>query len=277
MKDHGLQRAIEAAGGVGALARALGIAQPSVSNWRRVPSERVLAVESLTGVQRQVLRPDLYPNEAIIVPAAAPDIDETDLARAQHYRLLAHLLRRAPDEALLARIAGLKGDATELGLALIALADAAEPARADAVASEFFALFVGVGRGEVLPYASYYLTGFLHERPLARVRSDLAALGIERSPGDFEPEDHAATLFEVMAGLADGTFAAEAASQRAFFERHLRPWAGRLCLDIALAPSARFYRSAAQLGRVFIDIETEGFAIDGQDERGLRKGGQHGA
>jgi TorA maturation chaperone TorD len=256
MRDGGLQQAIEAAGGVGQLARALGIAQPSVSNWARVPAERVLAVESATGVPRSALRPDLYPDSG--TPDAA---DEVDAARAWHHRLLGSLLRRAPDEATLRRLAALKGDGTPLGMALIELAEAAAATTADEASREYFALFVGVGRSEVLPYASYYLTGFLHERPLARVREDLAALGLARAEGDFEPEDHLGTLLDVVAGLADGTFEAAEAEQARFFGRHVAPWAGRFFSDLEAAESARFYRAVARLGMRFIHIETEAFAI----------------
>ena len=259
MKDVSLRRAIEAAGGVGALARALGISQPSVSNWQRVPAERVIAVESLTGVARSELRPDLYPGEPILLPQTP--IDELDQARAIHYLLIAKLLRSAPDAAFLARLARIEGDASEIGLALGALAEAAGGASAETVAGEFFALFVGVGRSEVMPYGSYYLSGFLHERPLARVREDLLELGIERAAGDFEPEDHIGTLFEVMAGMADGTFEATPERQRAFFSRHIEPWAARFFADLGNAPSAAFYRALARLGRAFVTIEAEGFTI----------------
>src|SRR5215203_4492892 len=183
-REGGLDAAIRAAGGVGALARALGISQPSVSNWSRVPAERVLAVESLTGVPRSTLRPDLYPSDP---PAeGALEIDEVDRLRAHEYALLAALLARAPNRDLLARVAALNGDATPLGLAHIALAEAAASVDPDAVSREYFDLFVGVGRGELLPYASYYLTGFLYERPLARVREDLERLGVEAAEGQSE-------------------------------------------------------------------------------------------
>jgi len=125
--------------------------------------------------------------------------DEVDAARAGEYAVLALLLARAPDAVLLARIAKLHGDATPLGVAHASLAQAAAGGIAETIAREFFDLFIGVGRGELLPYGSYYLTGFLNERPLARLREDLQALGIERVEGQCEPEDHAAILCEVMA------------------------------------------------------------------------------
>ncbi len=261
MKDPGLQRAIEAAGGVGALARALGIAQPSVSNWSRVPAERVIAVEAATGVPRGDLRPDLYPADPAQAADAPREVHEVDLARARLYLLLGRLIRRAPDAAFLADLSALKGDATEIGMALVELSAAAAASNADRIAREYFALFVGVGRGELLPYASFYLAGFLNERPLARVREDLARLGIERVEGDFEPEDNAGTLFEIMAGLADGTFATDEAEERRFFERHLSPWIGRFFADLEQAGSADFYRSVARLGRAFTTLEAEGYAL----------------
>lgn len=261
-REGGLEAAIRAAGGVGALARALGISQPSVSNWSRIPAERVLAVESLTGVPRTALRPDLYPADE---PAEdGREVDEIDRLRAHEYALLAALLARAPDRDLLTRVAALRGDASPLGLAHIALADAAAAADPDAVSREYFDLFVGLARGEFLPYGSYYLTGFLHERPLARVREDLQRIGVEVVEGQSEPEDHIAILCEVMAGLADGRFDAEPGDERRFFERHLKPWAARLFADLETARTARFYRAVGAVGRLFMDIEAEAFAMEEQ-------------
>jgi TorA maturation chaperone TorD len=192
---------------------------------------------------------------------SAPD-RETDAGRAGLYALLATLLARPADAALLARLGGLGADGTALGDALAALAGAAREAEADAVAREFHDLFIGLGRGELLPYASFYLTGFLHERPLAKLRGDLAALGIERADGVAEPEDHIATLCEVMAGLIDGSLGDGAPEQdRRFFERHLRPWAERFFADLEQAQAARFHRAVGTLGRTFIGIETEAFAL----------------
>jgi len=257
VRDAGLERAIDAAGGVAQLARKIGIAQPSVSNWNRVPAQRVIAVEGATGVSREVLRPDLYSE-----PAAPDDaVDPTDAARAQEYALLATLLASAPSAALLEQIAQLKDNTTALGRAHADLADAASIAVATEVEREYFDLFVGLGRGELLPYASYYLTGFLNERPLSRLRDDLAALGIERVESNFEPEDHAATLCEIMAGLAAGRFPASAEMQRRFYEKHVAPWMGRLFADMETAASAKFYRSVGSLGRLFLKIETEAFTF----------------
>ena len=132
----------------------------------------------------------------------------------------------------------------------------------DELSREFFDLFIGVGRGELLPYASYYLTGFLNERPLARVREDLDGLGIERAEGHHDPEDHLAILCEVMAGLAAGRFEAERGAERRFFERHLKPWAARFFADLETARHARFYRPVGTIGRLFMEIEAQAFAMD---------------
>ncbi|WGR97059.1 molecular chaperone TorD family protein [Bradyrhizobium sp. ISRA443] len=257
MRDAGLERAIDAAGGVAQLARKIGIAQPSVSNWNRVPAQRVIAVEGATGISRKVLRPDLY-SEPVVTDDS---VDPIDADRAREYALLATLLSSAPPAALLEQIAQLNGDATPLGRAHATLADAASIAATFEVEREYFDLFVGLGRGELLPYASYYLTGFLNERPLSRLRDDLAALGIERVENSYEPEDHAATLCEVMAGFASGRFRASQQAERAFFERHLSCWMGRLFADMEKAEGARFYRSVGTLGRVFLEIESKAFTF----------------
>jgi TorA maturation chaperone TorD len=257
MRDTGLDEAIRAAGGVGALARKIGISQPSVSNWSRIPAERVIAIEAATGIDRSVLRPDLYSERH---PNAA-DLDEVDAARAQEYMLLAALLARAPDQTLLDRLATLRGDASPLGVAHAALAEAASRTTAECAEREYFNLFIGLGRGELLPYGSYYQSGFLYERPLARLREQLGKLGIERADGESEPEDHAAILCEVMAGLIDGRLAAAAGADRELFEKHLSPWIGRFFADLEQAEAAEFYRNVGMLGRLFVDIETEAFAL----------------
>jgi TorA maturation chaperone TorD len=217
----------------------------------------VLSVEEATGVSRAILRPDLYGKQ----PAASGALDEVDAARAQEYALLSLLLARAPDAALLARLAELRADGSPLGLAHAALAEAASRADVERVEREYFDLFIGLGRGELLPYGSYYLSGFLHERPLARLRAHLSRLGIERAAGQAEPEDHAAILCEIMAGLANGRFPAPAGADRELFEQHLAPWIGRFFADLERAEAADFYRRIGTLGRVFVDIETEAFAL----------------
>jgi TorA maturation chaperone TorD len=256
MREPGLSEAIRAAGGVGELARQIGISQPSVSNWLRVPAERVVSVEAVTGVDRAVLRPDLYGENKM-----AGDFDEIDAARAQEYALIAALLMRAPDAKLLANLSELRGDASPLGLAHIALAEAASQTKVEQVEREFFDLFIGIGRGELLPYGSYYLTGYLHERPLARLREDLAKIGIARAEGVMEPEDHVGILCEIMSGLANRRLPAPLDSDRLIFDRHMAPWIGRFFDDLEQAASADFYRRLGTLGRSFMDIEAEAFEL----------------
>jgi TorA maturation chaperone TorD len=260
MRDAGLEQAIRAAGGVASLARATGIAQPSVSAWSRIPAERVLAVEALTRVHRFILRPDLYgPSEGQV--SSKSEVDEIDQLRAAEYDLLSVLLGKAPDADTLLRVAALKGDTSDLGMAHKELAAAAAAADDRAVSKEFFNLFIGLGRGDLLPYASYYLTGFLHERPLARVREDMDVLGIERTGSSREPEDHIAALLEVMAGLARSDFGADFTEQARFFERHLKPWASRMFADLEISQSANFYRAVGRVGRVFMELESEAFTL----------------
>jgi TorA maturation chaperone TorD len=257
MRDRGLEEAVRAVGSVSELARQIGISQPSVSNWTRVPAERVLIVEAATGVDRKVLRPDLYAENN----AAPAPVDEVSAARAQEYALLASLLVRAPSSQLLKRLSTLRGDPSPLGVAHAALAQAASETAVERAEREYFDLFIGIGRGEVLPYASYYLTGFLHERPLARLRGDLGALGIERAEGNSEPEDHAATLCEIMAGIVGGMLPAPEGTDQQIFEKHLSPWIGQFFADLEQAESARLYRSVGALGRTFMEIETQAFSL----------------
>ena len=255
MRDVGLDEAVRAAGGVSELARKIGIAQPSVSNWTRIPAERVLVIEEITGVDRKVLRPDLYSEQN------SRETDEVAAARAREYALLAAMLAHAPDARLMQKLATLRGDATPLGVAHAALAQAASETTIERVEREYFDLFIGLGRGELLPYGSYYLTGFLHERPLARLRADLAPLGIERAEGNLEPEDHAATLCEIMAGIVSGKLPAPEGADQQIFEKHLAPWIGRFFADLERAEAAHLYRHVGTLGRVFMDIESQAFAL----------------
>jgi TorA maturation chaperone TorD len=194
--------------------------------------------------------------------ARKSDVDTTaeDCLRAQHYGFLARMLAAAPSAEILKEVAAIKGDDTVLGQAYGALARAAAVTSAKEVDREYFELFIGVGRGELLPYTSFYLTGFLNERPLADLRADLARLGIARAEGRHEPEDHIALLFEVMADMAHGEIAGD---QAAFFDRHIGPWAARFFDDLAVAPSAKFYRPLAEIGRLFMDIEARAFSLSG--------------
>lgn len=182
--------------------------------------------------------------------------DGLDRERAALFALLGRLLSEAPGPALLARLRGLDGDGrTPVGKALSGLAAAAGATDAEAAEREHFRLFIGVGRGELMPYASWYVTGFLHDRPLAELRAALRRLGVERAPGVSDPEDHVAFACDAMAGLLDGRFAGGPDAAADFFARHLRPWAARFFADLEKAEAARFYRAVGTLGRVAIEIE----------------------
>lgn len=194
-----------------------------------------------------------------------PQIAEEDRLRADLYDFLGALLAAPPDSALIRQTAKLEGDGTDLGKAIQALSRLAGVASAKSVESEFTALFIGVGRGELLPYCSYYLTGFLNEKPLATLRRDMARLGIARAPNVFEPEDNIASLFEIMAGLITGRFndTADVAEQKAFFDRHIGPWAGHFFTDLEGAKSSVFYAPVGAVGRVFMEVEAEAFRLAG--------------
>jgi TorA maturation chaperone TorD len=187
--------------------------------------------------------------------------DDVDRARAQEYALLATLLSRSPDAEMLARLALVRGDASLLGAAHAALAEVAAKANMENVKVEYFDLFDGLGRSRFLPYASYYLTGSLYGRPLARLREALHRLGIERAEHHSEPEDHAAILCEIMARLAGGEIPAPAEAEREIFEKHLAPWIGRFFTDLEHTDSAAFYACVGAVGRTFVAIETEAFTL----------------
>ena len=183
--------------------------------------------------------------------------------RASAYGLVAALLRSPPDEALLSKVAqlsGVEGGPDELSLSMSMLGLAARTSEAEAVNDEFHDLFIGLGRGELMPYASWYLTGFLLEKPLGLLRDDLARLGIERDPSVREPEDHVAALCEVMLMLITDGAGFEAESR--FFETHMAPWCGRFFSDLSVAGAAVFYRNLGRFGAAFIELETRYFSIE---------------
>ena len=197
-------------------------------------------------------------HDTAVPGALAPE----DVMRADLYDLLAALLRAAPDASMLAALAALEGDDTELGRAVGALARIASAANEAEAAREYHDLFVGVGRGELVPYGSYYLTGFLNEKPLGLLRRDMARLGIEREAHVREPEDHAGALMEMMAGLVRGTLGSGAGSA-AFFAAHVEPWAGHFFADLERAKGSRLYAPVGTIGRHFMAIEADARAMDG--------------
>lgn len=197
--------------------------------------------------------------------SAAEDIKiaSEDRLRADLYNFLGLMLSGPPDQLLLDQCAGLSGDDSDLGQAISGLARVAKASRPKKVESEFNALFVGLGRGELLPYASYYLTGFLNEKPLATLRTDMAVRGITRAPNVFEPEDNIASLMEVMGGMIVGRFAVPASldDQKTFFNKHIAPWAGHFFADLEGAKNSVLYASLGSVGKAFMEIEREAFRL----------------
>lgn len=178
--------------------------------------------------------------------------------RASAYALLAALLRAAPDPTLLQHLRTLSpagdDDLDELGQAMAALAAASAAPDLALLEQEYNNLFIGVGRGEIVPYGSWYLTGFLMEQPLSELRDDLRALGFERSESTREPEDHAAAIFEVFSVMISEAFSLS--QQLVFFNKHMRPWLERFFVDLGKARSAEFYRPVAQFGAAFLQLES---------------------
>ena len=191
-------------------------------------------------------------------------IEDEQRYRASAYALLAGLLRAAPDQALLDTVSGLSpdGDAPsdadvevdELGLAMSNLAVAARGRNLALLEQEYNNLFIGVGKGEVVPYGSWHLTGFLMEQPLSDLRDDLRALGFERSDDTHEPEDHAAAIFEVFSVMIFEVFSLP--QQQVFFKTHMQPWLERFFADLGEARSADYYRNVAQFGVAFLKLES---------------------
>lgn len=197
--------------------------------------------------------------------AAADDGEE--LARAELYGLLARLWMAAPDEALLGQFRVAVTQAPQPGAFLEApwgaLVAAMRATSVDAAAAEYDALFQGVGKPEVFLYGSFYLSGFLNERPLAALRDELAALGLARDETRGETEDHIAAVCEVMRYLIAGDDAAvcNLERQRRFFRAQLQPWGEKLCDAVQAHPRAQLYAALAAFTRAFLQVETQGFDL----------------
>ncbi len=193
--------------------------------------------------------------------------DSEELARAELYGLLAGLWLAPPDEALLTQLRVAVTQAPEPGGFLEApwgeLVAAMRATTVQAAADEHNALFHGVGKPEVFAYASYYLSGFLNERPLAELRQDLATLGLTRNEHGLETEDHLAYELEVMRYLIAGDDIAvcNLEQQRRFFRRHLQPWVDKLCVAVEAHPRAHTWRAVAACTRAFMQVETQAFDL----------------
>ena len=191
------------------------------------------------------------------------DVSEEELSRARLYRLLSRLLGAPADDELLLFLRSLKGDDSPLGQGLAALSGVAGRLSVEEVAQEFNDLFIGVIQGELLPYGSHYLTGFLNEKPLADLRDAMSELGIARSDAASEPEDHIASLLEIMHGMILGDYGkpVSLADQFKFFKDHVETWSIKFFEDLEAAKSARLFMSVGLIGRLFMEIEGEAFKI----------------
>ena len=193
----------------------------------------------------------------------APALSEDQLLRQGAYSLLAALLRSAPDQAVLDHLSTFlrdgepDDDAAATALRLLGLA--ARDTSPDTAETEYNKLFIGIGRGELVPFGSWYMTGFLMEEPLSVLRDDLVRLGFERQEDVHEPEDHIAALCEVLSMLIGSGTPHE--QQEAFFDNHLKPWVERFFVDLENANNACFYRAVARFGQAFFELESRYFAM----------------
>ena len=193
--------------------------------------------------------------------AADMGVTEEDRIRANTYRLLGTLLTRPPSQEVIDLLQQIEVDERELDRAMAAawktLSVAANRAAVDDVDDEYHTLFIGIGRGEVVPYSSWYLTGFMMERPLAMLRQDLKRFGLEREQDVKEPEDHAGALCETMSLLIDNPQGISPNTQKAFFNDHIDPWMGKFFEDLQSANSANFYSAVGALGEQFIEVDRQ--------------------
>ena len=203
-------------------------------------------------------------------------VEPEDQVRADFYALLASLFYRAPDEGLLrtmkhadtltggSNIEPIGEAAGELAKAWQMLAAASGVVNHDAVIEEYEAVFVGVGRPPVMLFGSFYLSGFMNEKPLAELRGDLIALGFARDENVTEPEDHLAALCDVMRALILGDIAEAPASierQRVFFVKHMKPWLAQCCSAITQNEKSNYYKRVAAFAQAFFEIEIQAFEM----------------
>ena len=191
-------------------------------------------------------------------------IDAEDQLRADMYSFLASLLRTEPNAELVNQLTNLESDDSPIGKSIKTLSKLASSMDLPTIRDEYVRIFVGVGRGEILPFASYYLTGFLKDKPLAKLRNDMKEIGIELAENVKEPEDHIASLFDMMSGLILGKFNKKfsISEQKDFFNKHLGSWVDLLMRDIESSKIAVFYSPIGTIGREFIEIERSSFSMD---------------
>jgi len=191
-------------------------------------------------------------------------ISAEDSMRSNLYAMLGNVLFKSSSADILNDLKALEGDATEMGHAFNSLSKIAALTDEATALDEYNGLFIGMGRGELLPYGSYYLTGFLNEKPLAKLRNSMRELGIERNEEVKEPEDHIGSLFEMMSGLITGRYGepADVKTQREFYNAHIEPWASHFFKDLEAAKLSRLYQPVGTIGRLFVEIETSAFSME---------------
>lgn len=196
---------------------------------------------------------------------SAPSIAQTqeDVLRAQIYRLLSGFLSAPPNSDDLRLVSSLVGDESDFGHAIDNFAKMAGKSNVSAADIEYHDLFIGVTRGELLPYGSYYQTGFLNEKPLAKLRRDMEQLGVERVTELKEPEDHISSVLEIMAGLIEGAYGKplSLAGQKRFFNEHIETWGPHFFKDLEEAKYSVLFAPLGTIGRLFMKIEQDGFEM----------------
>jgi len=194
----------------------------------------------------------------------AQQIAPEDDSRAVVYAMLAKLLSQPLKAADLGELGKLQGSESEFGQSIQTMAEAARKTTAEQADDAYHDLFIGLTRGKLLPYGSYYLTGFLHEKPLARLRNTMAQLGIEADPGTKDPEDHIASVLDMMGGLIRGDFGAPAPieQQRIFFQDHVQSWAPYFFRDLEKVEESELYAAIGTVGRVFLELEHAALSMD---------------
>ena len=190
-------------------------------------------------------------------------LEQEQQYRAAAYGMLAALLRDVPDAALLDQVSKFVdvdegGDEMALSMSLLGLA--AKRRSIESINDEYHALFIGIGRGELVPYGSFYLTGFLMEKPLGDLRDDLDRLGFEREVEVHEPEDHVAALCEVMAMLIQDGSSID--TQRGFFTTHINSWFQQFFTEMSAANNAVFYKAVSRFGSAFLEIEKRYLSVE---------------
>jgi len=182
--------------------------------------------------------------------------DDNKIWRAQTYALLANLFSQAPDQTILGHIAAIEVTEPDspMGKQWQNLVAVAKKASVTDLAAEYQTLFIGVTHGELIPYGSYYQTGFLMEEPLAELRADLGKLGLVKHDDTAEPEDHISAQCDVMRLIlmAEGT---PIVTDKEFFHNHLKPWLINFFTDLESTKTSEFYQVVGEFGKVFINME----------------------